>query len=120
MAVCNALQAVGVIEGEAAQCILALQEIRASARRNHALALTQGMMNLGDAAVVRVTQGPDRRDHIEAKFMLGQRQASFLFGPIRFVKLRTRWVRAASDMKSESHNGRQGGAGTIVVIRKAT
>ena len=54
MAVCDALQTVGISIGETQQFIIALQQRGDRARSDDHLALTQGVMNLGDAAAVRI------------------------------------------------------------------
>jgi hypothetical protein len=90
--------------GATEQFIVPRQERGDAARGDQQLALTPAVMNLGDAAVVRVAQGADLGDDIEAQCMLGQRQAAYLLGPVRFTKWRTRRMETASDVQGEPHD----------------
>jgi hypothetical protein len=61
---------------------------------------------------LRTNEGKD----IEAKLVLGQGQAPFRFGPVRFVHLGTRWIEAAPNLEGEPHDGLQGRDGAVVVV----
>ena len=55
-------------------------------------------------------------EDIEAKFVLGQRQASFRFWPVGFAHLGTRQIEAAPTLEGEPYDGLQSRDGAIVVV----
>src|SRR5262249_19981441 len=69
-----------------------------------------------DTVMVGIALCANDSEDIEAKFVLGQRQAPFRFGSIRFPHLRTRWIEAAPNLEGKPYHGLQGRDGAIVVI----
>src|SRR4029434_9813386 len=73
-------------------------------------------MDCGQTTVLRVAQGPDIRNDIEAKVMLGQGEPSLFFRSVGAVELWTGPVETAPDLQGEMHDVFQGRERTIVMI----
>src|ERR1043166_6469145 len=73
-------------------------------------------MDFGQTTVLRVAQGPDVRNDIEAKLMLGQGEPSLFFRSVGAAELWTGPVETAPDLQSEMHHVCQGRDRTIVMI----
>jgi hypothetical protein len=58
-------------------------------------------MDLGDAAVLGMPQGPDQGDDVESELVLGQGETPFLLGPERYGVARTERITAAVDLETE-------------------
>jgi hypothetical protein len=58
----------------------------------------QVLMDFGQTPVLRVAQGPDVRNDIEAKLMLGQGEPSLFFRAVGAVELWTGPVETAPDL----------------------
>jgi hypothetical protein len=77
-------------------------------------ALDQGLRNFRDTPVMAVAPLPHAGADVEAKLVLGERQASRFFRPIRLATLGTGRVEAAPNLEGETQDRREGGDGTVV------
>jgi hypothetical protein len=67
----DALQAGGISEGEGEQFVVALEQMRDRPRGNGYSAVAQVLMDFGQTTVLRMAQGTDACNNIEAKLVLG-------------------------------------------------
>jgi hypothetical protein len=67
----DALQAGGISEGEGEQCVVALKQMRDRPRGDGYSTVAQVRMDFGQTTVLRIAQGTDAGNNIEAKLVLG-------------------------------------------------
>jgi hypothetical protein len=67
----NALQTGGIGEGEGEQFVVALEQMHDGPRGNGHPTGAQVLMDFGQTPVLRIAQGPDACNDIEAKLVLG-------------------------------------------------
>ena len=92
------LEAGSVGHREGQQFIIAFEQIGHRTRRNNHPTVAQVLMDIRQAAVLRVAQRPYPGDNIEAKLMLGQREPSLFFRAVGTAELWTGAVEAAPNM----------------------
>jgi hypothetical protein len=97
----DASETIGVLEREAEQCIVALQEIGARALGHGDAPLDQGVMDVRDTAVVGLAVVAHPGDDIEATLGRGQGQAAFGFRPIGCAHLGTARGETAANLQRE-------------------
>jgi hypothetical protein len=68
-------------------------------------------MDLRDAAVLGMPEGPDRRDDVEAELVLRQGEAPLLLGAERGAIAGTEGVTAAADLEPQPDGVIEGGNG---------
>jgi hypothetical protein len=105
-----------VLQGQGAQCVVALQQIGHRAGRHSETALPQRLLDGRHPVVVGIARRADAGQDIEAKRVLGQGQAPCHGGPVRCAPLGTRRIEAAPNLEGEPHHGLQGRDGAIVVL----
>src|SRR5262249_35060576 len=79
-------------------------------------AATQGLMDLGDAAVFGVTEAADGGDHIESELMLGQSVEALGLGPVRFAVAVAAAVVATVDIQQQADESGERGDGTSIPV----
>src|SRR5262249_60044048 len=77
---------------------------------------TQGLMDLGDAAVFGVTQTADLGDHIEAEFMLGENIEALGLGPVGLAVAGAGAVVATAHIEKQADQSGEGGDGASVAV----
>jgi len=112
----DALQAGGSSEGEGEQFVVALEQMRDRPRGDGHPAVAQMLMDFGQTTVLRIAQGTDACNNIEAKLVLGEGQPALCFGAVGPAELRTGLVETASDLQGEMHHIVQSRNSTIVMI----
>jgi hypothetical protein len=108
-------EATGVLEREAAPCIVALQEGADRALRHRHPLVDQGVMDCGETAVRGRALGPHEGHDLEAARVLGQGEVAFGFRPRGFAHLRAVGGETAAHLQGELQDGLQGreGAGGV-------
>lgn len=98
----DAVETIGILEGEAEQFIITLQEVGDCTLGHRDPVVDQGLMDLRDAAVLRIASSAHKGDDIEAELVLGQGQAAFGFRAIGFAKLRAVGVETAANRQCKT------------------
>src|SRR5215468_10642865 len=98
------------------QCVVTLQEIGDRPWGYGHAARDQRLIDCRDTSVVAGAPLSNEGHNIKAKFMLGECQGPFFFGPIRLATLRTSGVEAAPALEREPQDCCKGGDGTVVMI----
>jgi hypothetical protein len=114
------LEAGGVGQRESQQFIVTFEQIGHRTRSNDYPPMAQVLMDVRQAVVLCVAQRPHPGDDIQAKLVLRQGEPSFFFGAVGAAELGTGAVETAPNLECEMQNLRQGGNGTIVMIRHHT
>jgi hypothetical protein len=112
----EALEAIGVLQREAEQFIIAIQELSDRPLGYGDTSIAQRLMDFRDAAVLAIASVAHPGDDIEAELVLGEGQAAFGFRAIGFTKLQAGGVEAAANLQRETQNGLQGREGAVVVV----
>jgi hypothetical protein len=73
-------------------------------------------MDLGDAAMLGVPQGPDEGDDVEAELVLGEDEAALLLGTQRDGVAGAVRVATASDLEPEPDRALEGGDGPLGLV----
>jgi hypothetical protein len=97
----EALEAERILQREGDQFVVPLQEIGDCPWSYGHAALDQRLIDFRDTPVVAVAPLSNEGHNIKAKFMLGECQVPFFFGPIRLATLRTSGVEAAPNLERE-------------------
>jgi hypothetical protein len=102
------LQAGGVRQRAGEQCVVPFEPMAHGPWGDGHTALAQVVIECGHTAMLRVTQGTDRRHDIKATRVLGSGQATLCFRTVGTVALRTAPVETAPDVQGERHHVVQG------------
>jgi hypothetical protein len=105
-----------VLQRKGDQFVVTLSQIGHRPGRDSETTRDQRLMDGRATVMVGIALCANDREDIEAPCVLGQRQAPFRFGSIRFPHLRTRWIEAAPHLEGKPYNGLQGRDGALVVI----
>jgi hypothetical protein len=97
----NVLKPGRIREGQAHQFVVPLQQIGNGAGGNNDPAVSQVLVNFGDAAVLRIAQRPDPGEDIKSKFVFGEGEPPLCFWPIRVVPVRTDGIAAPPNLERE-------------------
>ncbi len=111
------MQAVTVGRGQGAQLVVAVQEVADGAWGDGDAPAGQLLVDLGEAAMLGVTQSPYRGQHVEAKLVVGQGQEGLGFGMEGAMKGGTVGVGGAAYVHRQSPDGVEGGDGAAVGVR---
>jgi len=111
------LHAIAVGEMDSEQFFIAVQQVRARALSDPHAAAHQMPVDLRDAAVRRVTQPPDQRDHIEAEGAPRERPPTLLFGAIRPMIQGARRILTAPDRQRQPYHLGERADRTLLVVR---
>jgi hypothetical protein len=79
-------------------------------------AAAEGLVDLGDAAVLAVAEVSDQGDDVEAELVLGQGIAALGFGAVRLTVTSAVGVVAAPDVEGESEQSGEGSDGAPVLV----
>jgi hypothetical protein len=110
-----ALEPAGVVEGQGDSCVVTFQQIGDGAGGDRHATCDQDLVDCGDTAVGAGALLADAGHDIAAKRVLGQRQASCLFGTVRGMPVRAGRIETAPHLESEPQERLEGGEGTGVM-----
>src|SRR5919108_5186509 len=112
----DALEAGRVLQREGDQFVVPFQEMGDRPWGHRHAAFNQGLMDFWDTAVVAIALLPHEGDDVETKLVLGERQASFVFGAVGVVHVRTGLVETAANLEGETQDCLESGDGPVVMV----
>jgi hypothetical protein len=110
------LEASGVSQRKGEECVVPFEQMAHGPWGDGDPALAQTLVDFGQTAMLRVTQGTAPRNDIEAKLVPGQGQAALGFGAVGPAELRAGPVETAPDWEGEMHHVFQSRDRAIVMI----
>jgi hypothetical protein len=110
------LETARISQGERPKFLVALQKMLDSPGGNGHGPSHQRLRELGKTPVLGIAPGANQGNHVEAKFMLGERPPSRLLRPVGLLKLRAGWAEAAPYWEREAHNSGQRRDRPVVVL----
>src|ERR687886_1375735 len=115
----NGSQPLIVAQRHGQQLLVALQQVGDAALADHHAPLAQGAVDLRHAAVLAMAKRAHERDHVQAEFMLGERNGAFLLGPMHVVAKQAGGALATADLEPQPHRAVQGNHGAAVLVADA-
>ena len=110
------LEASGVSQRQGEECVVPFEQMAHSPWGNRHTALEHMLIDVGQSAMLRVTQGTDPRHDIEATLVTGSGHAALGFRAVGTEKLRTGSVETAPDLSGALHHVFQSRDRAIVMI----
>src|SRR6516165_8747478 len=109
-------QPLGVGRGQRPEFVVTVQEVGDRALRDDQAAAGQLLVDLGDAAVLGMSEPSDRGHDIEAELVIGQGEVGLGLGPVRETEPGTIGIVAASDGQSQPEDAVERRDGAEVVV----
>ncbi len=109
-------QPLGVGCGQRPEFVVAVQEVGDRALRNDQAAAGQPLVDLGDAAVLGISEPSDSGHDIEAELVIGQGEVGFGLGPVGQTEPGAIGIVAASDGQRQMQDAVERGDGAEVVV----
>src|SRR5262249_32296692 len=103
------MQSLAVDRGQGAQLIVAFQEVADRAEGDSNAAARQFLVDLGDAAMLGVTEASDQGQDVQAELVMGQSDEGLCFGAAGTAVPRAVGVGAAANAQSEARDSVEGG-----------
>src|SRR5262249_48806027 len=110
------LEAEGIDHGERHEFVVALEEMLYRPEGNGDVAVSQLLMNLGNAPVLGIAQSAHQGNDVKTKLVLGEHQPALLFRPIGLLELRTRRGAAPADVEGETLDAAEGRDRAVIIV----
>ena len=110
------MQSLAISRGQSPQFVVAIQEVANGAEGNGDAAAREFLVDLGNAAMLGMTEASDQGEQVEPKLVVGQSEERLRFGAMWAMEACAVGVGAASDMQSEACDGVEGGDGAVVGV----
>src|SRR4051795_9242046 len=107
------MQPLAVGRGQGAQFVVAVQEVADRAQGDGDAAAGQLLVDLGDAAMLGVTEASDQGEDVEAELVMGQSDEGLRFRAAGTAVARAVGVGAAAHTQSEARDRVESGDGTV-------
>jgi hypothetical protein len=109
-------QPLGVGRGQRPEFVVAVQEVGDRALRDDQAAAGQLLVDLGDAAVLGMSEPSDDGHDVEAELVIGQGEVGLGLGPVGSEEAGAIGIVTASDGQGQVEDALKGGDGAEVVV----